>query len=254
MKLRLLASCTGADTSSQLLTSFLVNDRVVIDAGSIGFVGDLAVQEKVHHIFVSHTHIDHLASLPIFLENVYTFDQQCVTLHGSPAVLECLQRDLFNDRLWPDFIELSKNNPPFLRIEELEAGKPTKVEGLSITPIEVDHVIPTQAFIIDDGKAAVVIAGDTGPTQEVWDHANKIPHLRAVFLECSFPDSMEWLAKSAKHLTPVMFAHEKTKVKADIPFHPVHIKAFCRQQVIDELDALGDAQIQVGEPDRDYLF
>ena len=97
---------------------------------------------------------------------------------------------MFNDRTWPDFVALSEGDLPLLRLERLEPGVPIELEGLRITPIPVNHVVPTLGFLIEDGHSAVVIASDTGPTELLWQRANAAPHLDAVFLEAAFPNAM----------------------------------------------------------------
>ena len=144
------------------LTTYLINDTIAIDAGSLGFLGDLRVQQRVRHILLSHTHLDHIASLPIFLENVA--GAAPVTIHATEPVIECLQKDMFNGRLWPDFIALSRKGTPFLKLHPIHPGRAFELDGLKITPVAVNHVVPTCGFILEDA-AAVVIAGDTGPTR-----------------------------------------------------------------------------------------
>lgn len=217
-------------------------------------MGALEDQARIEHIFISHTHIDHVASLPVFLENVYTPDDRCVKVHGSRAVLDCLRQDLFNNRLWPDFVELSLTNPPFLQMHELEEQKTLEVSGLKITAIPMDHVVPTHGFIVEDEKSCVVFAGDTGPTSALWKEANRRKNVAAVFLECSFPESMAWLADTAKHLTPSQFAEETKKLDHSAPFHAVHIKSFCYEEILAELDALGQPHIHVGKPNHVYEY
>src|SRR5437773_947422 len=97
----------------QFLTSFLVNDTVAIDAGALGFFRKAEEQARVKHVFLSHSHIDHTASLPVFLENVFEGGTEGVNVYGSQSVLDCLQTDMFNDRIWPDFIRFSRQGPPF---------------------------------------------------------------------------------------------------------------------------------------------
>ena len=137
MRIRILPSTLGEIGTGQrsvrglqYLTSFLVNEEVVIDAGSIGFFAHPEVQAKVEHIFITHSHIDHVASLPLFLENAFRDRRECVTVYGSDAVLESLQQDLFNDRVWPDFIRISKGTCEFLRRQELRAERARSVQCL----------------------------------------------------------------------------------------------------------------------------
>src|SRR5262249_35233637 len=220
------------------LTSFLVNDSLAIDAGSLGLVS-LQDQIKIKHVLLSHSHMDHLASLPLFIENTFDPSRPPVTIHGNEHVIDCLRQDIFNDRLWPDFVSMSREGASFLKLQTFTPGRTISLAGLRITPVAVNHVVPTCGFIVDDGSAAVVIAGDTGPTEEIWQRANALPHLRAVFLEATFPNAMSDLADVAKHLTPELFAAEAAKVNANAAIIAVHLKARHYSSIVEELRALG---------------
>src|SRR4051794_20942679 len=189
MRVTLVPSSISLDGEepSQYLISYLINDSVAVDAGSLGLYGSPQRQALVKHIFLSHTHIDHTASLPIFVENAYEAQAECVTIYGSDEVLECIQRDMFNGRTWPDFVALSAGAVQLLRLQRLEPGRPIAIEGLRITPIPVDHVVPTLGFLIEDDHSAVLIASDTGPTELLWQRANLARRLDAVYLEAAFP-------------------------------------------------------------------
>jgi ribonuclease BN (tRNA processing enzyme) len=238
----------------QFLTSYRINDTLAIDVGSLGWAGTVHEQAHVKHILISHTHLDHIASLPIFLENIYQGNRNCVTVYGSEAVLDCLRKDVFNDRVWPDFFGLSTEDAPFLKAAVLEAGKTIELEGLRVTPISVDHVVPTFGFLLEEDGAAVVIVGDTGPTNRIWEYANRAANLKAVFLEATFPDAMGSLAAVSKHLTPALFAGEIQKLKQNTPVLAVHIKARYRQKVVRELHALGIPDLQIATAGKVYTF
>jgi ribonuclease BN (tRNA processing enzyme) len=255
VKITLLPSSLGtdADCSLQYLTSFLINDTLAIDAGSLGFVRKPGEQARIKHVLLSHSHMDHLASLPILLENVYG-DPTVVTVHASEWVLNCLQSDLFNDRLWPDFIRLSRKGEALLNTAVLNPFVPVHLDGLTITPVPVDHVVPTFGFIVEDGSVAVAISGDTGPTEEIWRRANALPNLKAVFLEVAFPNAMAGLAATAKHHTPRSAADEIRKLRLPVPVFAYHIKARFREQVVKELQELGLPNLMITQADRAYLF
>jgi ribonuclease BN (tRNA processing enzyme) len=238
----------------QFLTSFRINDTLAIDAGSLGLAGTVQEQARIKHVLLTHTHMDHIASLPIFVENAYEGSKSCVTIHGSDAVLSCLRTDIFNDRIWPNLLTLSTEDTPFLKMELLESEKPIELEGLRITPIPVDHVVPTFGFLVEDKDAAVMIVGDTGPTEAIWQYANRAPNLKAVFLEATFPESMTWLAGISKHLTPSLFAREVQKLKQRTQVVAVHIKARFREQVLSELQGLGIPGLEIGEIDKVHTF
>src|SRR5438128_104898 len=112
------------------LTSFRINDALAIDAGSLGLAGTVEEQSRIKHVLLTHTHMDHIASLPIFVENAYEGGDSCVTIHGSEAVLSCLRQDIFNDRVWPNLLPLSTGAAPFLKLAALEPEKTIELEGL----------------------------------------------------------------------------------------------------------------------------
>lgn len=249
------SSVSPQDTNPvQFLTSYLINDTVAIDAGCIGLFRSPREQARIKHILITHTHMDHLASLPTFLENVYDSGPECVTIHGSAAVLDCLRRDIFNDRVWPNFIAMSEAGVPFLRLATLHPRQPLVVEGLTITPIPVNHVVPTLGFVIEDGRSAVLIPSDTGPTEEIWERGNQTPHLKAAFLEVCFPDAMSSVAERALHLTPATFAREVKKLSRDVTLLAMHIKPAFRQQILKELEALALPNVALATSGVNYEF
>jgi ribonuclease BN (tRNA processing enzyme) len=248
-------TASGVD-QHQHLTSFLINDTLAIDAGSLGFYGTPVEQASIHDVLISHTHADHVASLPIFIENAFDGRPNPVTIHGSRVVLDCLQKDIFNGRIWPDFIGMSATTGPlFLKINEIESGRTIELQGLRITPVSVDHLVPTLGFVIDDGTNCIVIASDTGPTEEIWKVAHATTRLRAVFLETAFPNSMTYLAQVSKHLTPAMFGEEARKLdRNDIDLIVVHIKPRFQDTIVKELNELGLPNIVIAPFNAVYHY
>jgi ribonuclease BN (tRNA processing enzyme) len=246
-------SAAGAP-SDQYLTTYLVNDCIAIDAGSLGFCQSPQEQAAVRHVFLSHTHMDHVASLPIFLENVAGLADMPVMLHASEAVQECLRNDLFAGRLWANFLELTHEGGPFVILRTLEEGQPVEVEGVRITPIAVHHVVPTLGFILEDERSAVVIASDTGPTEAIWARARQTSNLKAAFLEATFPNDHQRLADITLHLTPADFLREMQKLPEQTIFLAVHLKARFRPQVMRELADLHRPNLRIAQIGTTYEF
>jgi ribonuclease BN (tRNA processing enzyme) len=256
VKITLVPSAVSAGQGGRgsFVTSYVIDEIIAVDAGGLGFQGDLAAQSRVEHVFLTHSHLDHIASLPMFLETVYRSSDRCVTVYASNDTLACLRRDLFNDRLWPDFIAMSERGIPFLKIEVLESGRPVEVAGLRLTPIPVDHVVPTFGFLVEAPGVALAIPSDTGPTALFWAIAGAAADLKAVFLDASFPDCMEDVALASKHLTPRMFAAESAKLARPVPIFAVHIKPRYYDTVVAELNALNLKHVHVGAPGETYVF
>ena len=236
------------------MTTYLINGTVAIDAGSLGFWGSPQDQECIKHVFLTHSHADHTGSLPIFVENAWTPTENCPRVYGSAETLDDVQKHVFNNRMWPDFIAISKDMPPFLRTCLVQAEVPVEVDGLKITPVQVNHVVPTFGYVVNDGESAVIFGADSGPTERLWEIAHRTPGLRAVFLEACFPNSMTSLAEVSLHMTPAMFGREVAKMPAGLVVVAVHIKVRYRDQVIGELRDLHLPALEVGECERDYNF
>jgi len=256
VKITLVPSAVSAGDGGRgtFVSSYLIDEVIAIDAGGLGFLGDLATQFRIEHIFLTHSHLDHIASLPIFLETVFQSSDKCVTVHASDDTLSSLRRDVFNDRVWPDFLRMSENGMPFVKIRLLEAGRSVEVAGLRFTPMPVDHAVPTLGFLVEAPGVAVAIPSDTGPTTTFWQLAGEAANLKAVFLDASFPDALEGLALTSKHLTPKLFAAEAAKLARGVPFIAVHIKPRYYDAVVTELNALNLEFIHVGKPGQTYVF
>src|SRR4051794_2450667 len=182
MKVMLVPSAVAAGPL-QYLTTLLVDGTVAIDAGSLGLYGTPADQARVRDVFLTHAHMDHVASLPIFLENVSDDSATCPTVHAPQAVLDVIHTDVLNDRLFPDFVRLSAAGPPLVRLEPLTPGRPVRVAGRPLTGAAVDHAVPTVAYLVDEATSASAFVTDAAPTDAIWALANQCPRLKAVFLE-----------------------------------------------------------------------
>ncbi len=205
MKIQLLPSSfdsQGCATSEQRLTCFLIDDNVTIDAGSIAIALTDAQRRSVRSIIVTHPHMDHIASLPIFVDDL--------------------------------FAELEE---PHLRM----------------TAVPVNHIVPTVGLLVSDGKTTVGFSSDTAETDEFWTMLNRAPHLDALLIETSFPNSMHKLAEAAKHLTPAMLAKELGKLNHNgMDILAVHLKPAYRDALISELAGLKIPSLKVMEPGRTY--
>ena len=189
MKITLVpSSVTGGDgCHGFFLSSYVIDDVVAIDAGGLGLIGNLSAQFQIQDIFLTHSHIDHVASLPIFLDTVFQSSDRVVTIHAGAPTIESLRRDLFNNRVWPDFIDMSEKGVPFVKVEVLEPGRPVEAAGLRLTPIAVDHLVPTLGFLVEAPGAALAIPSDTAPTDEFWRVARRRRTSRPSFSKPPFP-------------------------------------------------------------------
>ena len=178
-------------------------------------------------------------------------------VYANSHTLKALEQDVFNDRIWPDFVELSRLHPPFLTLEELEPERAVVVDGLRITPVAVHHAVPTLGYIVTDGKSTVVFGADSGPTERIWQLAREAPAPRTIILEASFPNSMADLARISAHLTPELFGKELNKLPAGSRVLITHIKTRFRDEMLLELAKVASAPqngitVEIAKPDFEY--
>ncbi|MFY9270990.1 MAG: 3',5'-cyclic-nucleotide phosphodiesterase [Candidatus Manganitrophaceae bacterium] len=206
-------------------SGFLINKSVALDAGTLCGALTLSELVQIRYVFVSHAHLDHVQSLPFLAEILYGRIDRPVVIVGISEVIEVLRKHLFNDHLWPDFTRLPNGESGTLCYQTIPAGKPVEVEGLRVTAIQVNHLVPAVGFIIEEGRSAIIYSGDTWKTEELWRVASRIEHLKAIFAESSFPDQFSELAMMTGHLTPSLALGEFEKLKRPtLPLYLYHTK------------------------------
>jgi hypothetical protein len=68
----------------------------------------------------------------------------------------------------------------------------------------------------------------------------------------SYPNELGKLAASSKHLTPELLALELEKLRREVEIYAIHIKPMNRDNVIEQIAALGNSRVSIGEIDRLY--
>jgi ribonuclease BN (tRNA processing enzyme) len=205
-------------------TSMLLDHDVLIDAGT--GVGDLSLAEMVaiDHVFVTHSHLDHIVSIPLMLDSVGFMRDKPLTLHATAETIAILKQHIFNWKIWPDFSEIPKAQTPCLRYETIELGKTTDLDGRKITPLPANHVVPAVGFHLDSGEASLVFSGDTTTCDALWMAVNRIDNLRYLLVETAFSNAELDLAIKSKHLCPSLLAKDIVKLKQDPQIFITHLK------------------------------
>lgn len=254
MRIKLLPSSAGRQSQLQSLTSFVIDDRLAIDAGSIGFALTPNEIGSIHDFVLTHAHTDHTASLPIYIAEAFPRLETPVIIHATAEVVSALRRFVFNDQVWPNFekIQLNNGSGPGLEFRELRLRATVNIAGIDVTPIPVNHIVPTVGLLVENRAAAVLFTSDTYCTDEIWKRARDITNLKAAFVDVSFPNELGELAAASKHLTPELLALELKKLNRDVEVYVVHIKPTNRETVITQIAELGDPNVSIGEIDRVY--
>lgn len=241
--------CSGSELDRSHPCSFLVGSEVLVDMGSGASRLTLAEQLSIRHVLLSHAHLDHTKDLAFFAENVFAGRRHVVDVRGTPGTLGTLRAHMFNGALWPDFSLLPSAADPVLRFAPFAAGERLRLGELDVFSVEVDHPGGCVALFLGSATGTIVYSGDTGPTTRLWEEINARPGVRAVLLECSFPNRLAKVAEDSGHLTPRLFAGELAKlVSREVTVYAYHVKAPYRDEILAELEDLQDPRVRVLEP------
>ena len=209
MKLRVLG-CSGAEYPGHNTSSFLIDDSVLLDAGTVGAVLGEKEQLGLSHIFITHTHIDHIKGIPLLADNIILRQSDGnFKVISTREILQSMRQHLLNNILWPDFSSIPSKESPVVNYVEIEPHKEYHFEGYSVTAYPVNHSVPAVGYIVRKGGKSLLYTGDTGPTFEIW---KKAEDLSAMIVEVSFPEALQEMAALTRHLTPGMLAEELKKL------------------------------------------
>ncbi len=255
MQLRVLG-CHGGETPKHRTSSFLIDDTLAIDAGAVTGSLSLDEQEHIESILISHPHMDHIRDLATLADNRCQKGSATLEIVGVPATVRALEQHFFNDIIWPDFTRIQSKDGPAVRFVEIEPGRATEINGFEVTPVMVNHTVDTSAFIIRQNVASIVYGGDSGPTDELWDHVNAIEDLQALMMEVSFPNTEAELAYRSRHHTPKTLEDELEKLthRDELPIMLYHIKPVFEAEVLRELAQVRGRNLQILEIGDEFLF
>ena len=242
MKIRVLG-CSGAIAAGYKTTAFLLDDDILIDAGT--GVGDLPLEElaRIDHILVSHSHLDHVLGIPLLADSVLRLRAQAgrppIQIHALAATLNALRAHIFNGIIWPDFTRLPSAEQPVLSLHPFEIGERLLINGRTIEVLSALHTVPAVGFAVDGGNDAGhwVFTGDTGPNPALWQRLAqlKVAHL---VIETAFSDEETRLADLSRHLCPAALGRELAQLRGSVEVHITHIKPGESEAVMAEVAAL----------------
>lgn len=254
MKLRVLGAF-GSEGQGQRPSAFLIDDRVLVDAGT--GPGALSVPEQlaVDHAVLSHAHLDHTVGLAFLVDTLAMIaPERCVTACALADTIDVCRTHVFNDALWPNFTAIPSREQPVLRLRTLEEEVEARVGDLWVTPVPVDHSVPAAGFLVRDTETGFVYSGDTGPTRRLWERARAMRGLKALVVETAFPNRQDALARASGHLTPDMLRRELDKMPPDLPIWIFHVKPQHYQETAEELARIDPTRILILEQGKTYTL
>ena len=249
-----VAGCYGSELPGYHSAGFLVNGGLLLESGTATSVLTWEEQLGVKEVCISHMHLDHIKELAFLVDNRAGRTPRPLVVTGVAEVLDGLRHDLFNDRIWPDFTRIPSRREPALVYRVIPEGRYSRVCGLSVKPVRVNHPVPATGYILREPGTSVLYTGDTGPTSAIWRAARRLRDLAAVIVECSFPSGMEALALASGHLTPTLLEHELAQLgRPELPVYLYHMKPLHLPAIAEELAGLS-RPVEMLHQGRTYTF
>jgi len=215
MRIRVLG-CSGGIGSGSRTTALLIDNDVLIDAGT--GIGDLALEDidPIRHVFLTHAHLDHIAGLPMLADRV--FDEEFdvpLTVYARAETVRAVQEHLFNDVIWPDFTKLPTSSNPMFRFHTCSPGDKVTIDHRDFNAVDVVHSVPSLGYTVQNSGGAFAVSGDTKSNETLWPVLNACDDLRVLVIEVSFPDEMARLAAESGHYTPKTMTEDLRRLRHD---------------------------------------
>lgn len=235
--------CSGSIAAGSRTTSFLVDDDLLVDAGT--GVGELTLDElvRIDHIVVSHSHLDHVLAIGLLADSVArrrsTAGRDAVVVHALPETLAALRAHIFNGVIWPDFSRLPTVEAPALRFEPFAVGDVLHLGHRRVEVLEARHTVPAVGFAVQPraGAPAWVFTGDTGPNPALWRRLRELP-LAHLVIEVAFADEDHALAMLSRHLCPSLLGAELAQLARPVDVSITHVKPGEVDAVMAQIAAL----------------
>ncbi len=233
MNIRVLGY-NGSIGSGRHTTSLLIDDDVLIDAGT--GVCKLSMEEilRIRHVFLTHSHLDHVAGLPLMIDSVFSQIQTPITIHAQHETLSALKRHIFNWQIWPDFSVLPRLDHPVMRFKEFPVGASLTIGDRTFYSIPVNHVVPAVGYRIDAPGGAFAFSGDTSTNDSFWDELNRFDRLDLLVVEAAFPDKEIELSIAAGHYCPKLLAADLAKLRHRPKVFLTHPKPGAEDSIVNE--------------------
>lgn len=215
----------------------LVDHDLLIDAGT--GVADLSLAELalIDHVFLTHSHLDHIALLPLLIDSVSDLRDKPLTVYATAATLDIIGRHIFNWAIWPDFSVIPSREKAIMRFQSICLGQSVRLGERTITALPAEHTVPAVGYQLDSGLGSLVFTGDTTANDAFWPVVNRIANLRYLLIETAFPNRDQMLAEISKHLCPKMLANELKKLSIPAEIYISHLKPSQIELTMAEIQA-----------------
>ena len=236
MKVRILGCSGGIGGRHLRTTSMLVDHDILIDAGTGVTELSLAELALIDHVFITHSHLDHIAALPLLIDSLADQREHPVTVYACAATLDILRTHIFNWAIWPDFSEISVRRKALMQYAAIEVGETVRLDGRAITALPAEHTVPAVGYQLDSGAGSFVFTGDTTVNDAFWPVVNRIDKLRYLVIEAAFSNRERRLAIRSKHLCPSLLGEELGKLTQRPEIYISHLKPGQIELIMGEIE------------------
>jgi ribonuclease BN (tRNA processing enzyme) len=211
MQIKILGWAGGIGANLRT-TSFLIDDDVLIDAGT--GLGDLPLNQMtgIRHIFLTHSHMDHIVGLPLLADSMFGVHDEPIVVHAQESTINALKQHIFNWTIWPDFSELPSPERPSIDFKVMNPGEKITIRSRVIEMIAVNHTVPGVGYCVATRKAAVAFSGDTTTNDSLWDVLNQYDNIDLLFVESAFSNNDIEISKLSKHYCPSLLGEDVLKL------------------------------------------
>lgn len=229
--------CSGGVGDGLRTTTLRLNQEILIDAGT--GLGDLPLSEieKIRHIFLTHSHLDHVVSIPLLVDSIFERIHEPIVIHGLEATLQALKTHIFNNVIWPDFAILPTRSNPVMRYEVMAPGQTLELDGMRIEMIPVNHVVPGVGYLIETANTALAFSGDTTTNDSFWQCLNQHDKLDLLLVEAAFPNRDIELCRRAGHYCPQLLAADLAKLRHQPEIYISHNQPGMEQEIYHQCQA-----------------
>ena len=244
----------GSPSNRQHYSCYVVNGCVAFDAGSLATSVTDDERAEIRDVVLTHGHLDHIAGLPLFIDDLFPLLTEPVRVHAAREVIDLLETHVFNWEVYPRFSEVQNEFGPVIQYHQI-SDYPFEVRGLTVRSMPVSHKVPSSGFLIESNSTRVVITGDTAESTDLWKEVNSCGRVDALLIECAFPNEFDDLATISHHLTPRKLESELKKLTIELEaIFVTNVKPSYRNVVLEQIENIGDARLQILEVGREYRF
>lgn len=235
MELTVLGCAGGIGGRERETTCLWLDDDILLDAGT--GLSQLNIQQLVgiDHIFLTHSHLDHVAGLALLLDAVAGKKRYPVTVHATEKVTALLKQHLFNWILWPDFSTIPTSDNPILRWEPIEPGQEITLHGRSIAAHAVNHTHGSVAYSVRKTTTGFLFSGDMCATPALWEAVTHEKGIHQIIVDCSFPNAEADLAAKSMHFCPASLVQDVSAISEPMNFLIYHLKPGQEDAIMQEL-------------------